>query len=321
MTTGAKLSVVAAMMLLALGSAAGAQEQIANQGFVTVESILTRSCGDCHGEVAGYGELSRSGWVVPGAPDRSPLYRVIADDSMPPGEPLPVTEKNLLRSWIAAGASDSEAPIAATMPGEPEGQAGSAAGEAPAGEAAGPRAAGPHRFLGFPSKLRFHQVSGFASGSLLLASGVVGAVQFGTFIAEGHAYRDANGIEEDQISSECSAYISKLWRNPMHTALRWTHVGLLVSGETLYVANAVTGLSMLTPDRPGLTPQDLHRYAFYTHGALMVAEVVMGFLTSSVLANGTHEQIAAFGIAHSVIGLAIPVTVIASGILIDRSLK
>jgi len=296
------------VLLLAVGVTAVAQEQPPNRGFVTIQAILTRSCGGCHGEVSGYAELMGSGWVVQGSPDRSRLYRVIADDSMPPGEPLPVTEKNLLRSWIAAGAPDTDAPIAVTLPGE-------------AGAPEGAAAPASQRFLGFSSKVRFHQVSGFTSGSLLLAAGVVGAVQYGTFIAEGHAYRDANGIEEDQISSQCAAYIGDLWANPMHTALRWTHVGLLVSGETLYLANAVTGLSMRTPDRPGLSPQDLHRYAFYTHGALMIAEVVMGFLTTSVLANGSHEQIAAFGIAHSAIGLAIPLVVIASGIAIDRSMK
>jgi hypothetical protein len=107
----------------------------------------------------------------------------------------------------------------------------------------------------------------------------------------------------------------------MHTALRWTHVGLLAAGETLYLANAVTGLGMLTPDRPGLTPQDLHRYAFFTHGALMIAELIMGFLTTSVLESGTHEQVAAFGIVHSAIGLAIPVVVIASGIAINGAMK
>jgi hypothetical protein len=299
-------------MLVAIAITGNAQEKPANRGFLTVQAILTRSCGDCHGEVASHAELTRSGWVVAGSPERSPLYRAVAGDSMPPGEPLPVIEKNLLQAWIAAGAPETDAPIAVTVPGQTGGEAGVPAGAA---------GAGSRRFLGFPSKVRFHQVSGFTSGSLLLAAGVVGAVQFGTLIAEGHAYRDANGIEEDQISSQCAAYIRGLWANPMHTALRWTHVGLLASGETLYLANAVTGLSMLTPDRPGLTAQDLHRYAFYTHGALMIAEVVMGFLTTSVLANGTHEQIAAFGIVHSAIGLGIPLVVIASGIAIDRSVK
>jgi hypothetical protein len=49
--------------------------------------------------------------------------------------------------------------------------------------------------------------------------------------------------------------------------------------------------------------------------------VIMGFLTTSVLKNGTHEQITAFGIVHSAIGLAIPVVVIGSGVIINRGMK
>jgi hypothetical protein len=304
------------LVLVALG--AEAQDGGNNRGFLTVQEILVRSCAMCHGEVDSHQAIIASGWVVAGSPEESPLFQAVASDSMPPGEALPVTEKNLLRAWIAAGAEASDTPIVVTLPGEEGTGMPPAQGATPEGSGA---AGASKSFLGFSSKTRFHQVSGFTSGSLLLAAGVVGAVQFGTLIAEGHAYREANGIEEDEISSVCSAYIMDLWANPMHTALRWTHVGLLISGETLYLANAATGLSMLTRDRPGLTPQDVHRYAFFTHGALMVAEVVMGFLTTSVLANGSHEQIRALGIAHSAIGLAIPLVVITSGVLINREMK
>jgi len=58
---------------------------------------------------------------------------------------------------------------------------------------------------------------------------------------------------------------------PEHQAWRWTHVGLLAAGESFYLYNAITGIGMFSKDRPGLTAQDLHRYAFFTHGSLMLA--------------------------------------------------
>ena len=124
--------------------------------------------------------------------------------------------------------------------------------------------------------------------------------------------------DEDQIGSECVNKISDMWSSPLHQSLRWTHVGLLAAGELLYLANAATGIGMMSRDRPGLTAQDLHRYAFFIHGVLMVAEIIMGFLTTEVLKNGSHEEIQAFGIVHSAIGLTIPIVIIGSGIAVNR---
>lgn len=287
------------LLLLAVPFLAASQE--ANQGFLTIRQILETSCSACHDWAAGYEGIADPARVTPRSPEKSPLYTTVASDSMPPGEPLPVTRKNLLRAWIAAGATASEEPLALTLP--------EAAGAEPA--------TAPRRF----NKVKSHQIAGFTSGSLFLAAGTIGAVQWGTLIADGHAYRDANHIDEDQISSVCAAYIGDLWANPFHQTLRWTHVGLLSAGEAFYLYNAVTGIVMRTKDRPGLTPQDLHRYAFFTHGSLMLAEIIMGFLTTEVLSSGNHELMIGFGIAHTAVGFAIPVVMIGSGIAVNRMLK
>ena len=136
-------------------------------------------------------------------------------------------------------------------------------------------------------------------------------------IAASHDYRDVNGIEENEISSQCAAYIANLRDDPLHSALRWTHVGLLSAAETLYLADAITGLSMLTKDRPGLTPQDIHRYAFFTHGALMISELVLGILSSTFLDLGDHWSIIGVGIAHTAVGVTIPLVMLSAGIYIN----
>jgi hypothetical protein len=292
------------LLLLAFPLAAFCQE--ANQGFLTVRQILQDNCSACHDWTTSYKGIADPSRVTPGSPEKSPLYTTVADDSMPMGaEPLPVTQKNLLRAWIAAGATASEEPLSLALP------------EASAGTAAAPPAPAPtHRV----SKLKFHQVSGFTSASLFLAAGAVGAVQFGTLMAESHNYRDAHGIEEDDISSECANYIIGRWEDPMHQALRWTHVGLLSAGEALYLYNAVTGIGMISKNR-GFTPQALHRYAFFTHGSLMLAELILGAFTTEMLSSGNHWAIVGVGITHIAVGFTIPAVMIGSGVAIDRSLK
>ena len=139
----------------------------------------------------------------------------------------------------------------------------------------------------------------------------------GTLIGAAHAYRDANGIDEDAMSPECNNYIQGLWNGTEHQAIRWTHVGLLSVGEVLYLGNAATGLSMLSPDRPGLTAADLHRYAFFTHASLMLSQLILGALTTTLLSQGNHWTMIAVGAAHTAIGFAIPAVMVSAGLAVN----
>ena len=294
------------LLLLAFPFAAGSQE--ANQGFLTVRQILQDNCSACHDWAGSYKTIVDPSRVTPGSPEKSPLYTTVASDAMPMGgQPLPVTQKNLLRAWIAAGATESEQPLQLTLPEAAQPEA-----------AAAPPAAAPVRKV---NKLKFHQVSGFTSASLFLAAGAIGAVQFGTLMSESHAYRDANGIDEDQISSLCADYIMGLWGNPQHTALRWTHVGLLSAGEAFYLYNAVTGIGMIQKGRGAFSAQALHRYAFFIHGTLMLAELILGAFTTEALSSGNHWAVVGIGISHIAVGVTIPLVMIGSGIAVRRMLK
>jgi mono/diheme cytochrome c family protein len=298
------------VLLLALPSLVlAAQEAAGNRGFQTIQEIFQASCTACHDWASSYEGITDPSRLVKGSPEASAIYNMIASDAMPMTEPkLTPDQKNLIRDWIAAGAPSSTEPIVQAPAPEPAKQ-GAATLVKPKGVSA------------LPGKLRFHRVSGFTSAALFLAAGAVGGAHWGTIMAAGHAYRDAHDIEEEQISSMCADYIMGLWNDPMHQALRWTHVGLISTGELFYLYNAVTGLQMLSKDRPGLTPQDLHRYAFFTHGALMIAELILGIFTTDVLSSGNHWAMVGVGFAHIGIGLAIPAVMISSGVAINCMLR
>src|SRR5262249_43443316 len=80
------------------------------------QAILTKRCGECHGEkapkarltlttAAGLARGGRKGVVVPpGKPDESLLWKMVASQEMPPKEPLPQAEREVLKRWIEAGA-------------------------------------------------------------------------------------------------------------------------------------------------------------------------------------------------------------------------
>ena len=171
----------------------------------------------------------------------------------------------------------------------------------------------------FSDRVSFHKFAGWTSGALFLAAGVVGTLRFYNLMRDGHDYRDSLGMtEENYQDSLVSAKISELWDDSSGQALRWTHVGLIAAGETLYLSNAVTGIEMFTPDGPGLTRSDLHRYAFFVHVSLMLAETILGVMTTEALRKGNHEAISeSIGPAHIAIGFAIPAAIFTSGALIE----
>jgi uncharacterized membrane protein len=91
------------------GSASASSSSIQDQAV----QILSSSCTACHGLASGpantfgltnVAHLLSSGLIVAGAPDQSPLLQSIEADRMPPGGPLTMADKEVIRRWIAGGA-------------------------------------------------------------------------------------------------------------------------------------------------------------------------------------------------------------------------
>lgn len=92
-------------------------------------AILDGSCVGCHGAAgAGFGGFATAddtkamiaaGALVVGSPDQSPLFRRIADRTMPPGAPLSAADVAVVRQWIAVGLGAP--PPAATPTPAPDG--------------------------------------------------------------------------------------------------------------------------------------------------------------------------------------------------------
>jgi hypothetical protein len=168
------------------------------------------------------------------------------------------------------------------------------------------------------SAIRF---SGWASGGALLGAGIVGAIRAYGLMSAGHDYRDANFNEDslnDGASPFCRDKISSLWSEGVGQALRWTHVGLLAAGESLYIGNALTGIDFIRSGYGGGSPKSkLHRLAFFLHGALMAAEAVMGVVTSDALRRGDHGLVRSLGVAHAAVGLAIPTLILGAGAIME----
>jgi hypothetical protein len=304
-------------LAMAAGALAPAAAQDAAQAvplkFTEVSGLISNYCAACHDWAATPAAAIAAGVILPGKPDSSPLIRQVEAGRMPPeGDSPSRSETALLRAWIAAGAPLDAAPGAGGGAGPGTAEALSAASE-PAPEGATATAA-PKGFLGFPSKASFHRSAGWGSAGLLLAAGTVGAVRALGLQSEAHAYRDAQGIDdESQIGSLCAAEIQKVWKADQ--TLRWVHVGLLVSGESLYLADAATGISWIDPKRSPSLRSRLHRWAFFGHAALMVTEAVLGFVTTDALSRGDHELVSTLGVAHAAIGFAIPVVIGAAGLI------
>jgi hypothetical protein len=174
------------------------------------------------------------------------------------------------------------------------------------------------RFLGFKDKESFHRFSGWMSGGILLASGVVGAVHAYGMMETAHEYRDSIGTEDEFNSALCVAEIRKVYEDPSQQALRWTHVGLLAAGESFYLANALTGAEFMSPLPPGWSRAKIHRYAFFIHAGLMVTEGILGFLSTDALERGDHETFTGLLAAHAGIGIAIPLTILGAGAIMGR---
>jgi hypothetical protein len=270
-----------------------------NRGFATVQEILARSCAACHEWTGSRETIIADGRVIAGDPDKSILWQRIADDSMPQsGDKLSADEKSFLRGWIAAGAPETTDTVSGATP--------------PADAGTGPGKNLPSAsFLLFPSKAAFHEATGFASTALFLAAGVIGVVRYLDMKDAAHP----NGSEGDTEGGGEEDYgaMRTIWAS--NQTLRWWHVGLVAAGETLYLGDAITGISMLTKQTPGkIGKKDIHRYAFFTHATLMAAQIVLGFLETDALSRGAHDESIFYTGAHAVIGVVIPGIMLYAGL-------
>jgi len=165
-------------------------------------------------------------------------------------------------------------------------------------------------FLDFPGKLSYHMVAGWTSTGLLLAAGGLGVARALDLMNRGHEVRDSLGIDEENDPAIASA-LSSVWENGQ--ALRWLHIGFLAAGETLYLGNAVTGLSMKLPKGERTLASNIHLISFFTHAALMASEVIIGVMTTDALRRGDHEAHLGLVTAHAVIGVTIPIVMAGAG--------
>jgi hypothetical protein len=167
--------------------------------------------------------------------------------------------------------------------------------------------------FGIPTSISAHRVAGYVSGGLLLAAGVVGLVRFNDMKDRAHDRREDDGEEEDD--DDCAEIIREEWNQGQ--ALRWAHIGLVVSGESLYLYDAATGISLMRKGGTVSRAGRIHRNAFFAHAGLMVADVVLGFLLTNALERGDHGQVVGYGAAHAGLGLAVPIVILGSGLAVD----
>ena len=168
-------------------------------------------------------------------------------------------------------------------------------------------------FLDFPGKLNYHMVAGWTSTGLLFAAGALGAARALDLMNRGHEIRQNLGIDEENDPAIRNA-LGGLWENGQ--TLRWLHVGFLLTGETLYLGNAVTGLSMKLPKGERTLASDIHFASFITHAALMASEILIGVMTTDALKRGDHEAHLGLVTAHAAIGIAIPLVMGGAGLAV-----
>lgn len=93
---------------------------------MAAKTLLTNQCISCHGQV-GLGGLSRitdtnqlimGGFVIPGNPAGSSLFRVLQSGRMPPSGPLSAQNQKLISDWITllgGGSLDDADPVQVYM--------------------------------------------------------------------------------------------------------------------------------------------------------------------------------------------------------------
>ena len=113
----ARLALASTFVVLATPATSRAQQPSYARD---VRPFLAKYCLECHNAknpksgldletVKGITAGGDDGPVlVPGNPDKSPLYETVASGQMPPTKKLPAPERETIRAWIAAGARSGQ---------------------------------------------------------------------------------------------------------------------------------------------------------------------------------------------------------------------
>ena len=141
--------------------------------------------------------------------------------------------------------------------------------------------------MGADVDLGSHQASGYIIGGLFSGAAVAGWLHYGDLL--NHNYSN--------------------------DYLKYVHIGLVGTGEAFYLYNALTGISMIPKNGVDTKTGTLHMGAFFVHAALMVGQLVLGLMESDSLENLDTTSLNNIGLAHAIVGTAIPVVELASGIL------
>jgi hypothetical protein len=141
-------------------------------------------------------------------------------------------------------------------------------------------------FFGVPVSMDAHRAGGYVSGGIFAAAATVGLVR----------YLDLTGAN------------SQGW-------LKYLHLGLIAGGELAYGFNAITGISLIPRDGKSSRLGELHRTAFFVHAGLLASEMVMGFVTASLIEAGNTAAARDLGLAHAIVGFTVPVVMLSSGVL------
>ena len=142
-------------------------------------------------------------------------------------------------------------------------------------------------FLGAPVPLDLHRASGYIIGGLYAGAAVVGLIRY-----------------NDLVNGAASA-----------AYLKYVHIALFGTGELFYAFNAITGISMIPKTGGDTKIGTLHRAAFFVHVVLLAGQMVMGIFESNAVENGDMVTVKNLGLAHAIVGIAIPVIELTSGIL------
>jgi hypothetical protein len=165
-----------------------------------------------------------------------------------------------------------------------------------------------------------HRKFAFLTAGFLLLGDALGTYHFFALHASGHDYCRAhsNGMDSDSISGAVyRAGILQAWGNSESQLFRVLHGGAITLGAISYSATATMELTMprmINDNRPFSTV-NMHHGLFYFHAGLMLANIGLGFLESYALSNGNHDLVMGAGIAHLIVGYALPIVITTSGLV------